>query len=54
MLTLPTTSRLIRFGTFEVDLKAGEVHKSGAKIKLQEQPFQLLAMLLEHPGDIVR
>jgi DNA-binding winged helix-turn-helix (wHTH) protein len=53
MLPPPTTSRLIRFGTFEVDLRTGELHKKGLKIKLQEQPFQILAMLLEHAGDIV-
>jgi len=53
MLQLPTTSRLIRFGTFEVDLRTGELHKKGLKIKLQEQPFRILAMLLEHAGDIV-
>ncbi|HUU13420.1 MAG TPA: winged helix-turn-helix domain-containing protein [Terriglobia bacterium] len=53
MLPPPTTSRLIRFGPFEVDPKAGEVHKDGVKIRLQVQPFQVLAMLLEHAGDIV-
>jgi DNA-binding winged helix-turn-helix (wHTH) protein len=44
---------LIRFGVFEVDLRAGELRKNGVKIKLQEQPFQILAMLLERPGEIV-
>jgi DNA-binding winged helix-turn-helix (wHTH) protein len=53
MMPPPTTSRLIRFGTFEVDLRTGELHKKGLKIKLQEQPFRILAMLLEHAGDIV-
>ena len=53
MMPPPTTSRLIRFGTFEVDLRTGELHKKGLKIKLQEQPFQILATLLEHAGDIV-
>jgi len=38
---------------FEVDLRAGELRKQGIKIKLQEQPFHLLQMLLEHPGEIV-
>jgi len=38
---------------FELDLRAGELRKQGAKIKLQEQPFQILAMLLEHPGQVV-
>src|SRR5215475_1118898 len=48
-----STGRLIRFGVFEVDLRAGELRKNGVKIKLQEQPFQILALLLEHPGEIV-
>ncbi len=43
----------IRFGLFEVDFRAGELRKQGVKIKLQEQPLQILAMLLEHPGDVV-
>jgi DNA-binding winged helix-turn-helix (wHTH) protein len=43
----------IRFGAFELNLHAGELHKQGAKIKLQEQPFLVLAMLVEHPGDVV-
>ena len=43
----------IRFGVFEVDLRSGELRRNGLKIKLQEQPFQILAMLLEHPGEIV-
>ena len=45
--------RVVRFGVFEVDLQAGELRKSGVKIKLQEQPFQILAMLLERPGEVV-
>jgi DNA-binding winged helix-turn-helix (wHTH) protein len=36
-----------------MDLRAGELFKSGRKIKLQEQPFQILTMLLEHPGEVV-
>ncbi len=43
----------IRFGPFEVDLRAGELHKNGAKLKLQEQPFQILRVLLENPGKVV-
>src|SRR5579864_7716592 len=42
-----------RFGVFEVDLRAGELRRSGLKVKLQEQPFQVLALLLENPGEIV-
>jgi eukaryotic-like serine/threonine-protein kinase len=42
-----------RFGVFEVDLRAAELRKRGVRIKLQEQPFQILSLLLEHPGEIV-
>jgi eukaryotic-like serine/threonine-protein kinase len=41
------------FGPFKLDLKAGELHHDGRKIRLQEQPFQVLKMLLEHPGEVV-
>jgi len=44
---------LLCFGVFELDLRAGELRKHGLRIRLQEQPFQILAMLLEHPGEIV-
>jgi TolB-like protein/DNA-binding winged helix-turn-helix (wHTH) protein/Tfp pilus assembly protein PilF len=43
----------IRAGLFEVDLGSGELHKSGRQVQLQEQPFRVLAMLLEHPGEVV-
>jgi len=43
----------IRFGIFEVDLQAGELRRQGIKVKLQQQPFELLAMLLERPGEVV-
>ena len=43
--------RRTRFGAFEVDLRSGEVHKHGIRLKLQDQPFQVLALLLEHPGE---
>lgn len=45
--------RVVQFGLFELDLDARELRKSGMKIKLQEQPFQILVTLLEHPGEIV-
>jgi TolB-like protein/DNA-binding winged helix-turn-helix (wHTH) protein/Flp pilus assembly protein TadD len=45
--------RVLRFGTFEVDVPAGELRKNGLKLKLQEQPFQVLCMLVEHPGEVV-
>ena len=41
------------FGVFEVDLRAGELRKKGMRVRLQGQPFQVLAMLLEHPGEVV-
>ena len=44
---------LIRFGDFELDPRAGELRKHGHLIKLQEQPVQLLLLLLEHPGEVV-
>jgi DNA-binding winged helix-turn-helix (wHTH) protein len=43
----------IRFGVFEADVQTAELRKNGRKVKLQEQPFQILSMLLESPGDIV-
>jgi Tol biopolymer transport system component/DNA-binding winged helix-turn-helix (wHTH) protein len=46
-------NELVSFGPFEVNLRAGELRRNGSKVRLQEQPFQVLAMLLERPGDIV-
>ena len=46
-------SRRAKFGVFEVDLVTGELRKSGLKLRLQEQPFQVLTMLLERPGELV-
>ena len=46
-------TRGTRFGAFEVDLRSGEVHKHGIRLKLQDQPFRVLALLLEHSGDVV-
>jgi DNA-binding winged helix-turn-helix (wHTH) protein/Tol biopolymer transport system component len=42
-----------RFGVFELDLRAGELRRNGMRVKLQEQPFQVLALLLEQPGEVV-
>ena len=42
-----------RFGIFEVDPQAGELRRQGLKVKLQDQPFQVLMMLLECPGEVV-
>lgn len=46
-------SRIARFGAYEVDLTAGQLRKSGVRIKLQDRPFQILSVLLERPGEIV-
>src|SRR5438128_347664 len=43
----------IRFGVFEADFRAGELRKQGVKVKLQDQPFQVLQVLLQHPGEVV-
>ena len=43
----------IRFEVFEVDLQSGELRRQGVKVKLQEQPFQVLVLLLQHPGEVV-
>jgi eukaryotic-like serine/threonine-protein kinase len=42
-----------RFGVFELDLRAAELRKHGVRIKLQEQPFLILSLLVEHPGEVV-
>jgi serine/threonine protein kinase len=47
------SSRLIRFGPFELDTRTGELHKEGRKILLQEQPFQLLKMLVSNAGQLL-
>jgi DNA-binding winged helix-turn-helix (wHTH) protein/Tol biopolymer transport system component len=48
-----TRPHRVRFGVFEVDLYAGELFKNGIKLRLSEQPFQLLTALLERPGEVV-
>ncbi|MGC2196206.1 MAG: winged helix-turn-helix domain-containing protein [Terriglobales bacterium] len=48
-----SSGKVVRFGTFEVDLASGELRKNGTRIRLQEQPFQVLALLLERPGEMV-
>jgi TolB-like protein/DNA-binding winged helix-turn-helix (wHTH) protein len=48
-----SSSRRVSTGLFEIDLGSGEVHKSGRKVPLQEQPFRVLAILLERPGDLI-
>lgn len=46
-------TRFIRFGSFQLDLRAREVRRNGVKVKVPDQSIQVLAMLLEHPGDVV-
>jgi len=43
----------LRFGVFEVDVQTRELREKGAKVKLQQQPFELLLILLNHPGEVV-
>ena len=45
--------RIVRFGTYEADLTTRELRKGGVKIKLYGQPFEVLALLLERPGDVI-
>src|SRR5512132_2565554 len=45
--------RVLRFCVFEADLSSGELRKSGIRIKLHAQPFQVLVVLLQHPGELV-
>jgi TolB-like protein/Tfp pilus assembly protein PilF len=47
------SQKVIRFGDFAIDLQAGRLLKHGAKVRLREQPFQVLASLLEHAGQVV-
>jgi TolB-like protein/Tfp pilus assembly protein PilF len=47
------TPNLRRFGAFEVDLRSRELRKGGIRIRLQDQPFEILAVMLDRPGDVV-
>jgi TolB-like protein/DNA-binding winged helix-turn-helix (wHTH) protein/Tfp pilus assembly protein PilF len=49
----PAPGKAVRFGPFELDLESGELLKEGVRIKLQDQPFQILCILLEKPGRVV-
>lgn len=54
ILEQPNRSRrVVQFGVFEAELQARELRKNGIKLHLQDQPFHVLAILLEHPGEIV-
>ena len=52
-MDLQKMAGIIRFGAFELDRNSGELRKSGLKIHLRDQPFRILAMLLERPGEII-
>src|SRR5712675_336446 len=47
------SSAILRFGVFEVDVRSGELRKQGVRVKLQEQPFHVLTVLLQCPGEVV-
>jgi DNA-binding response OmpR family regulator len=49
----PELLPIYRFGVFQLDVRAAEFHKTGVKLKLQEQPFKVLCLLLQHPGEVV-
>ncbi len=53
MRTIQQSRGTLRFDGFEVDLQAGELRKQARKVRLQQQPFQILEMLLGHPGKVV-
>src|SRR5690242_19700983 len=49
----PRVAANLRFGTYEVDLKSGELRKQGKRIRLQDQPFRVLSVVLQRPGEVV-
>ncbi len=49
----PRSAQIFRFGVFEADLASGELRKQGVKIRLQEQPFRILVLLLSRAGEVV-
>ena len=48
-----TLVRVLRFGLFEVDLRSGELRKAGVRVKLHDQPFQVLTILIDRAGELV-
>jgi len=50
---LPSSAQIVSFGVFTADLRSGELYKNGIKVRLERQPFQVLSMLLETPGELV-
>ena len=53
MQATPPPTDILQFGTFQLDLNAGELHKAGVKVKLQDQPFRVLALLVTRAGQVV-
>ena len=54
MIDAPSSAtRIVRFGPFELDLRSGELRKNGSRVALQDQPLQILSVLLERPGEMV-
>ncbi|MFZ0590367.1 MAG: winged helix-turn-helix domain-containing protein [Bryobacteraceae bacterium] len=53
MQEVPQSTAVFHFGVFEADLASGELRKQGSRIRLQEQPFQILVLLLDHAGEVV-
>ncbi len=51
--TQQDTTGKVQFGVFEADFRAGELRRSGVRVRLQSQPFKLLTVLIEHPGEVV-
>src|SRR5712692_2104759 len=52
-MSSPVEGRIVRFGPFELDLRSGELRKNGSRVGLQDQPLQILSVLLERPGEMV-
>ena len=52
-VTVSSTENTICFGLFELDVRTRQLTRNGAKIRLHQQPIQVLSLLLEHPGEIV-
>jgi Tol biopolymer transport system component/DNA-binding winged helix-turn-helix (wHTH) protein len=54
MIDAPSSAtRIVRFGPFELDLRSGELRKNGSRVGLQDQPLQILSVLVERPGELV-
>src|SRR5207342_391955 len=53
ILTSGMTPSLVRFGEFEIGLRMRELKKGSTSVRLQDQPFHILSMMLERPGDVV-